>query len=155
MYFITKRDSETGLKFSEIDERRKQIDLMADNLQAELKADSYCTSSSYVFGGLVSFIFKKEPDLKIWKYSKKDKDYSPRITIKAGKEIKHKMSCIPVVKRNELNKCIGFSNVMKLIGFNWSNREYFAFIVREEWNIAIPKDCEEITTTKYCELFKR
>lgn len=156
MFFITKRYSETGLKFQKLDDKRKSMYLMMDNLQEEVRADNYYTSSNHAFGAIISFVFEKEPDLKIWKYSKKDNDYTPKVSSKEGKIIKEKMKLIEFISKKELNSCITDKLLFaKTIGFNWSNKDFFGITIREEWGIEMPNDCEEVTTTKYNEMFVR
>jgi hypothetical protein len=156
MFYITKRDSETGIKFQELDNKRIVMYSQMDELQKQVKADSYYTSSSHAFGAIVSFVFEKEPDLKIWKYSKKDNDYTPRASSKEGKSIKEKMKLIEFISKKELNSCLTDKLLFaKTVGFNWSNADYFGISIREDWCIEMPNDCEEVTTTKYNEMFTR
>lgn len=156
MYFITKKDSETGKKFQVISEK-KGIVLKA---QKEF-ANKYGFTSWYqaywcIFGGMSSCLdFKETPNSKIWrKVSNKD-EYYPKKNTKESKEIYNEISNLPRVSIDELNMCIDFKGApFKNIGFAEDNDEYFGFKVDFNWNVKIPNDCEEITVSRYNELFK-
>ncbi len=79
----------------------------------------------------------------------------PKLNSKVGKEIKKRFKEMPVISIDELNQCIGFNGApFKTIGFAQKNKEYFGFIIDKDWKIKVPKDCEEVTETKYNSLFK-
>lgn len=156
MYFITKKTSETGKKFQKISEQRK----VAFNAQKEL-ANKYGFNtwrSAYwvVFGGMSScFNFKETPNPKIWGKGSQNGEYYPKKNSKEGKAIWQEIQDLPNVGIDELNMCIGFDGApFKTIGYAENNKEYFGFIVDEKWKVKIPKDCEEVTTSKYNGLFK-
>jgi len=64
------------------------------------------------------------------------------------------MTC-PTVTIDELNQCVGFDGApFKTIGFAGNNDSLFGFVVRDDWGFIKPDDCEEVTNSKYNELFK-
>lgn len=154
MYYITKRDSETGKKFQEV-EKNSELAFEAQKKMAEKYGfDSWRRSFHVVFGGISSCIFKEAPDPKIWK-KVNGNEFFPKYSSKVGALIAQEFSELPKVHVDTLNKCIGWEGQnFSHIGFSSSNKEYFGFTTNEKWDIAIPEDCEEITYKRYKELFK-
>lgn len=157
MYFITTKDSETGKKFQVIKQK------LSESHDAQIAiSDKYgftewrmCAPSTQ--GTICSCKgFANIPDPKVWKKSNYASDeYFPSKQTKAGMEILKDFETIPKVSSDDINQCIGFNEApFKTIGFDMSNENYFCFSVKEEWNVKIPADCEEITTTKYRNMFK-
>lgn len=156
MYFITKKSSETGKKFQEVADKSALCDLAIQSFISKLpNVNQYVTCRWSAFGGLEYVIFNNTPNLKVWKKSNEvENGYSPRKTSKEGKELDLLMKQLPKVSYYELNMCIGFDKKMfKCIGFNQNNKDYFCFSINENWGCEIPSDCEEITTSKYKEMF--
>ena len=152
MYFITKRDSKTGEKFSVIEKRRSQCFDAQDGIAKKYGFDKYRPAYFCVFGGISSALFNESPDPKLWKQDKHG-EWMPRKNIKAGKEIRKEFDQLPIVRNKDLNACIGFDEVASRIGFAINNEEYFGFSIDEDWIIKIPKDCKEVTQTRYKQLF--
>lgn len=153
MKFITKRDSETGKKFAEYEAKRQEAIKSTHNLVfTEIGATEYRSKSSHSTGGISSLIF--DSNFIIPDYMKKVRsgEFMPKASIKEGKELLEKIQALPTVSNIELNNCIGFDDFFNTIGFDPRNEEYFIFTCKEEWEIQIPADCEEITTTRYKEL---
>jgi len=153
MKFITKRDSETGKKFAEYEAKRQEAIKATHNFVfTEIGASEYRSKSSRETGGISSLIFGS--DFIIPDYFKKIRsgEYMPRASVKEGKGLLVKIQALPTVSNCELNNCIGFDDFFNTIGFDPRNNKYFIFSVKEEWDIQIPPDCEEITTTRYKEL---
>lgn len=153
MNFKTKRTSKTGLKFSKIEKKIKICFEEEKKLLDEIGVKQYRKGYWTAFGGISSLVFDK--DMKIPGYMKKirHEEYMPKKNIKEGIALDKKIKELPVVSKGELNACIGFKeNMLKTIGFESSNPEYFLFSVNEDWGIKIPKDCKEITTTEYNKL---
>ena len=156
MYFITKKDSETGKKFQKIVDK---FDICFENQKA--LANKYGFTSwrgAYwvIAGGISSVIFPKDTivDTKVWKKVKDRKnEYTPRLNTKQGKSVQADFEQAPTITKSELNACIDWDEAFSNIGFDKGNDKYFGFCVGEDCNVVIPKDCEEITTTKYRELF--
>lgn len=154
MHFITKKTSETGKKFQVISEKADAV-LKADKAVAkEIGFEQWRGGYWLVWGGFSSLIFKEKPDEKVFK-KVNGNEWMPRLNTKAGKEIQAKLDATPRVTIDELNQCIGFDGApFKTIGFAQNNKDYFGFIVDEKWEVKIPKDCEEVTVSKYNEIFK-
>lgn len=156
MYFITKKDSETGKKFQQIANK-----MVVCYEYQKVLADKYGFTSwrgAYwvIAGGISSVIFPKDTivDTKVWKKVKDRKnEYTPRLNTKQGKSVQADFEQAPTITKSELNACIDWDEAFSNIGFDKGNDKYFGFCVGEDCNVVIPKDCEEITTTKYRELF--
>lgn len=154
MYFITKKSSETGKKFQSINKRATICVNAAHAILDRLGATEYCPKRWSAWGGIEIVVFENEPDMKIWKkHNDVINGYTPRMSSKEGKAIREEFDSLPTVDWDELNACIGFDGDFKKIGFDPNNDEYFAFTIKEDWDVKIPSDCEEITTSKYKELF--
>lgn len=153
MKFITKRDSETGKKFAEYEAKRQEAIKATHNLVfTEIGATEYRSKSSREIGGISSLIFEKDFILPDYMKKVRAGEYMPRSSVKEGKQLLEKIQALPTVRDNELNNCIGFDDFFKTIGFDPRNEQYFIFTCKEDWDIQIPPDCEEITTTRYKEL---
>lgn len=158
MYFITKKDSETGKKFQQIADK---MSICYEHQKA--LADKYGFTSwrgAYwvVDGGISSVIFPEEYtiDTKVWKKVKDRKnEYTPRLNTKQGKAIQADFNLAPTITKSELNACISWDEAFSNIGFNKGNDMYFGFCVGEDCDAIIPKDCKEVTTTTYRKLFKK
>ena len=157
MYFITKKDSETGKKFQKIIDK---LDVCHKDQKA--LADKYGFTSwrrSYweVAGGISSVTFHKSAtiDPKLWKLVKGKNEYSPRLNTKEGKALQAEFKQATVITKGELNACIGWGeDFIHSIGLDWNNDEYFCFYIEEDWtDVPIPADCKEITISKYKKLF--
>ena len=157
MYYITRKNSETGKKMQELLDKasaiRKEISEYLKLLGANPK--SWVSSDNYFFNtGVIAVIFDKEPDLKIWKEFKKiPNSYQPRITTYEGKKIQAKLDSIEAIDRVDLNRIVGFGQVFQHVGFDLGSKDYFCFMLREDWRHTMPEDCEEITYKRYLELF--
>jgi len=155
MKFKTLRTSETGKKFANVDAKMKECFEAAKALIDELGAKQWRGAYWVAAGGISSLFFPKGFEIPSY-YKKQDDGYSPKRSLKKGKEIHAKIKALPTVSIKELNACIGFDEKMfKTIGFNTANPAYYLFSVEEEWNCTIPDDCEEITTTEYNKLTKK
>lgn len=155
MKFITKKNSETGKKFQKISEARK-IAFNAQKAFAKKYGFKGFRPAYWVaFGGMSSCAdFKENPNPFVWKRFLSG-EYYPKKSTKEGKSIWQEVQDLPRVEIHDLNMCIGFDGApFKTIGFAENNEDYFGFIVNEGWKVKIPSDCEEVTTTKYKELFK-
>jgi hypothetical protein len=156
MYFITLKSSQTGQKFQEILDKiafaKKSQKAFCEKYKClKLRPDRFA-----VFGGVSSCAeFMYTPDPKIWKKGLGPNEFFPRASSKIGKEILQEINEMPKISRDELNSCIGYeADMIETIGFAFSDIEYFGFSVGEDWKVEIPSDCEEITTSKYKELFQ-
>lgn len=153
MYFITKKDSETGKKFQEIDRRRTECYEGQKAMADEYGFDKWRYGWHVVFGGISACVFNEAPDEKLWKRVKGTNEWFPRLNVIAGIAIAKRFETLPTVSRFELNMCIGFEDDLNRIGFAFSNEEYVGIEVDEEWEIKMPKDCKEVTVTKYRSIF--
>lgn len=153
MYFITERTSKTGLKFTEVVKKMKEVRETTIKFAKKHGFKSWRPGHFTVVGGISSIEYLTPPDLKVWK-KVNENEYMPRLNSKKGKEIRDEMKALPSVHPNDLNGCIGFDQMWSTIGFNQGNKKYYGISVKEEWDIKMPKDCKEITTTEYKKLFK-
>ena len=158
MYYITRKNSETGKKMQELLDKasaiRKEISEYLKLVGAN--PNQWVSSDKYLFNtGVMAVFFDKEPDLKIWKEFKKiPNSYQPRMTSYEGKKIQAKFDSIEAIDRVDLNRIVGFGQVFQHVGFDLGSKDYFCFMLREEWKHTMPEDCEEITYKRYLELFK-
>ena len=157
MYYITRTKSETGKKMQELLDKasaiRKEISEYLKLLGANPK--SWVSSDKYFFNTVVrAVLFESEPDMKIWKVFKNfPNSYQPRITTYEGKKIQAKLDSIEAIDRVDLNRIVGFGQVFQHVGFDLGSKDYFCFMLREDWQHTMPEDCEEITYKRYLELF--
>ena len=157
MYYITRKNSETGKKMQELLDKasaiRKEISEYLKLLGAN--PNQWVSSDNYFFNtGVIAVIFDKEPDLKIWKvFINFPISYQPRMTSYEGKKIQTKFDSIEAIDRVDLNKVVGFEQVFQHVGFDLGSKDYFCFMLREDWRHTMPEDCEEITYKRYIELF--
>ena len=90
MYYITRKNSETGKKMQELLDKasaiRKEISEYLKLVGAN--PNQWVSSDKYFFNtGVMAVVFDKEPDLKIWKEFKKIPNcYRPRMTSYEGKK---------------------------------------------------------------------
>ena len=158
MYYITQKNSETGKKMQELLDKasviRKEISEYLELIGAN--PNQWVSSDKYFFNtGVMAVVFDKEPDLKIWKEFKKiPNSYQPTMTSYEGKKIQSKLDSIEAIDRVDLNRIVGFGQVFQHVGFDLGSKDYFCFMLREEWQHTMPEDCEEITYKRYLELFK-
>ena len=158
MYYITRKNSETGKKMQELLDKasaiRKEISEYLELIGA--KSNQWVSSDKYFFNTVVrAVLFETEPDMKIWKEFKKfPNSYQPRMTSYEGKKIQTKFDSIEAIDRVDLNRIVGFGQVFQHVGFDLGSKDYFCFMLREEWKHTMPEDCEEITYKRYLELFK-
>jgi len=153
MYFITKRTSETGKKFQKIEDKSKLIHEQQVALSKEIGFKQWRGGYWMVYGGFSSLIFDENPDPKIFKRVNGN-EWMPKKNCKEGKEIQSKLNSADVVQKHELNMCVGFDGEpFETIGFAATNDQFFGFIIDAKWEHDAPKDCEEVTYSKYKELF--
>jgi hypothetical protein len=158
LYYITKKESETGKKFNDVFVKFVSIREAQLDLCEKYKFRKLREQSSLAFGGITSCGgFEKTPDSKIWKKLKTangtDDEYFPKKSSKEGKKILDEFKQISILPYSELNECIGFNDAFGSIGF-YQNEEFFGFSLNEKWNFKVPDNCEEITTTRFNELFR-
>ena len=157
MYFITKKDSETGKKFQKIIDKLDVCHKDQKALADKYGFTSWRRSSWEVAGGISSVTFHKSAtiDPKLWKLVKGKNEYSPRLNTKEGKALQAEFKQATVITKGELNACIGWGeDFIHSIGLDWNNDEYFCFYIEEDWtDVPIPADCKEITISKYKKLF--
>ena len=154
MHFITKKKSETGKKFQKVAEVATASLKAEKELAKEFGFESWRGGYWLVYGGFSALIFKEKPNEKIYK-KVNGNEWMPRMNTKEGKAIQAKLDATRRVSIDDLNQCIGFDgSPFKTIGFAQNNDAYFGFIVDEKWKCKIPNDCEEVTTSRYNELFK-
>jgi len=157
MKFITRRTSETGQKFVAIEERGKEAHRAICKLSDQIGFTEWRTGFWCAFGGISAVLFPKDfvVDEKTWKNVNNSKDeWMPRLSTKEGKRIMALFDDLPKVMNSELNDCIDFFTHFRSIGFSGNNDEFIGFSVKEEWKVQIPEDCEEVTVSKYKELFE-
>ena len=157
MYFITKKDSETGKKFQKIIDKLDVCHKDQKALADKYGFTSWRRSSWEVAGGISSVTFHKSAtiDPKLWKLVKGKNEYRPRLNTKEGKALQAEFKQATVITKGELNACIGWGeDFIHSIGLDWNNDEYFCSYIEEDWtDVPIPADCKEITNSKYKKLF--
>lgn len=158
MYYITKIDSETGKKFQALKEKRQVIFDKQKVLSKKYGFSQWIEAPFLIAGSIECVFFEEETkiDPKIWKlYNTYDGEnfYAPKLNSKVGKEIKQDFESFEKISWNDLNACVGADMFAKCIGFAWG-KDYFGFTTKEEWALEIPADCQEITYTKWKEIFK-
>lgn len=159
MYYITKKDSETGKKLQEVINKIKEANSAAKEAAKGLGANEEIIRDGwFLAGGIKGVVLPNgtnNPALRLDTKSINRDVYVPNLKRKEGKELKVRLSKLPVVDKSELNEVVGFDNPFSNIGYNYGNDDYFAFSILEDWNINMPDDCEEITTNRYKEMFKQ
>lgn len=160
MYFKTKKDSNTGLKFQVVFDKMQLALKEQKEIAHKYGFNQWRDDYHVVSGGISSVVFPNEIllDSKVWKKMKLkycDNEFYPKASSKLGKEIIKQFNNLIKVSTNELNDCIGFKKNFCHIGFESNNDEYFGFSGKEEWNMIIPEDCVEITTSEWNKLFKK
>lgn len=153
MYYITKIDSLTGQKFAQIATKRKECHTAQKKIAEEIGFEKWRSSPWKCFGGISSCIFQKDPDEKIWRKVEGHQEWKPRRNTKQGKEIWKRFQALPTVDNCELNLCVGYDENWSTIGFASNNPEYFGFEGFEDWDHKVPRDCKEVTRSKYKQLF--
>ena len=157
MYFITKKDSETGKKFQKIIDKLDVCHKDQKALADKYGFTSWRRASWEVAGGISSVTFHKSAtiDPKLWKLVKGKNEYKPRLNTKEGKALQAEFKQATVITKGELNACIGLGeDFIHSIGLDWNNDEYFCFYIEEDWtDVPIPTDCKEVTISKYKKLF--
>ena len=157
MYYITRKNSETGKKMQELLDKasaiRKEISeylkLLGANPNQWGSSDRYMLQTHFY-----SALFDETPDMKIWKECKElPGTYQPRRMNYEGKKIALKFESIEPIERDAINEIIGYGQVFRYAGYNIHNPDYFCFKIEESWNHTMPEDCEEITYKRYLELF--
>lgn len=154
MFFITKKDSDTGKKFTAYQEKAKECLAAVDELKKELGFSSYRGAYWSLAGGVSAVCFKTFPDKKIWKnVNGVHNEWMPRLKSKEGKELQAKFDNLPRLQYEDLNACVGVDDPISHLGFTL-NDEYFGIEISDSWYFFNkPEDCEEVTFTKYDELF--
>lgn len=154
MYYITPINSNTGSKFKSLMKRMEEV-FNAQKAVAEKYGFSKWRPDHFSLkGGITSVMFETPPDKKIWKYVGEN-EYNPNLRSKEGKLIKKEFEELPLISFQELNQCISTDlEFGSHIGYNFNNPNYIGIQVEEGWSIPMPSDCEEITTTRYKELFE-
>ena len=156
MYFITKRDSETGKKFQVIEKIQDESWKAQVAMSEKYGYEQWRFAPPAFMGTITSCAgFKEGPNPKVWRKTHYGKnEYYPSRASKAGLEIIKEFNAIPKASANDINMCIGFNEApQKTIGVSFNNHEYFAFSADEDWNIILPDDCKEITTKEFKEMF--
>lgn len=152
VYYITPRISETGEKFKLIEEKKSKIFNQTKKLAYEIGFKGWYGSAIKIAGPPTILVFKNHPDKKIFK---KVKDgFFPKKTSEKGRQIIEKLDKIESIYRRDLNMCVNYEEYFfEHIGYAFSNSDYYGFIVDSDWKFTPPTDCEEVTYSKYNELF--
>ncbi len=154
MYFITNKDSETGLKFAAIEKKMDDAIQAQKTMAKKYGIKEWRRAHWGVAGRFSSVIFAETPDLKVWKRVNGENEFMPKLNTKEGKVIDAEFSKMPWVPYWKLNECVGIDiNQWGNIGVTFRHPHLYGFSVPEEWKFECPGDCEEITTSKYKEIF--
>ena len=157
MYYITRKNSETGKKMQGLLDKasaiRKEISEYLELIGAN--PNKWGSSNRYILQThFYSALFDETPDMKIWKESKElPGTYQPRRMNYEGKKIALKFESIEPIERDAINEIIGYGQVFRYAGYDINNPDYFCFKIEESWGHTMPEDCEEITYKRYLVLF--
>ena len=155
MKYITKKDSETGKKFQEITEKRSECFDAQKEIAEKYGFSSWRGGWWTVYGSISSFCNPiNTPDSKIWGKGVEKGEFMPKKSSKVGLAIREEIKAMPHISYEDLNLCVGWEADFKHIGYDPTHDEYFGILVDEKWKIKMPSDCEEVTTTRYNEMFK-
>lgn len=157
MYYITKRDSETGKKFQVLLDEMKNVRAKAFDVAKRFGTEKIVPESFCIAGGIYAFVEPAIIDKKVLVLAKKSpypNTYTPNGRTKEGKELLKELRALPTIEYKKLNAIVNYKDNWSNIGYNLNNDEYFGFTIKEEWQVNVPYDCEEVTTTRYRELFK-
>jgi hypothetical protein len=156
IYYITTRTSETGQKFGEIEAKINRIREQQIQLSHEIGFTKWRGDYWSFMGGFSSLYFEKEPDRYIYKQEKTANEWMPKKNTREGRALDAKLKSTEVIGKRELNMCINFKEeFFSTIGFAWSSPSHFGFVLDSEWGHVPPIDCEEVTYSKYEELFEK
>lgn len=148
MFYITKKDTETGKKLLAV-EARVQEAFQAQKAMGEKYGFAQCANLFGAVAGGISFVvFDKEPDKKIWK--KYHTGHMLR-SVKAAQPIWEEFKSMPVVEKQDLNKAVGYGEkYFTHIGVR-INEEYCGFEIPSSWDkdFETPPDCTEVTRSVY------
>lgn len=157
MYFKTPKDSETGKKFAIVDAKMDIAKREASAFASQFNCTQYYGQLWEAYGGIAGLVFPQGQEIPpvFKKVQGTDNGYTPRLSTKAGKEIKEEMDELTTVSKFELNSCIGYQEHFKAtIGFFRSHAEFYLFEYGSDWGITAPTDCTEITESEYIQLQK-
>lgn len=158
MYYKTKIDSETGMKFQKMLEKAEKCIKKRSELLDSIDVDEYRQGYWSVYGGISSVVMKNDDYCrKTWKPCKDGaiNEVTPRGNTKLGKAMQKDFYNLPVVSTHDLNMCIGLDEVFSQIGFNNTPKDFFLFNGDYEWlPDTMPEDCIEITKTEYDSILK-
>ena len=154
LYYKTRKDCETGIKFSAVQKRADECKKIAFDFCEKHGFKTYRPGRESFEGGISSFADPTgNVDSKVWKRSTYgSNEYYPSERTKVGKQILQETRALPYVDIDELNNIVGYASggwKSSHIGYCFSDSEYILFSVLEEWNVKVPSDCIEITGTEY------
>lgn len=161
MFFITKKDSETGKKMAELVERIKRIRLIQKEKQLKYGFKEF--TDDYEGIGRIGWVRFNEleiPNKKLWKIiAPKHRGYGPRTNTREGEELRLEIAQMPFISNSEINEItnptlppwnrIGFTQNNGIFGFKTFDSEF------SDPNWKYPADCEEVTETRYWQLFPK
>ncbi len=153
-YYITPEDSETWKRFEELEKRHKES--YAIITAFAIKVGGYSAFVDLMFSGkTTSIAFKedKKPDPQLWRKIAEE-GYVPKKTSEAGKQLLKEMNALPcMVTNDERNACVGYkADLNECIGVAKTDG-HIGFMTCDGWEFTPPQDCEEVTKTRYDELF--
>jgi len=160
MFFITKKDSETGKKFAEMLEKVKECRDAQKAMSEKYGFEEYTDDWDGV--GRIGWVrgFKNNVyDSKIWKISApKHGGYAPRMKTKEGRAVAQEFSEMPFIRNSEINKITNptlppWTRIGVRVGNDYYGFKTFEYeLTAPEWKA--PADCEEVLESKFKELFK-
>jgi len=160
LYFKTKKESETGSKFHELEERGLACGEAVKQFLDKYHFQCYRPSRISFVGGISACCSPTQiVDRALWKETGTGpEEYMPRLNIKKGKAIMEEIKVLPIVDIDELNKVVGYpGNGFKSSTIGFSGRaackSHYGFIILDTWNVKVPNDCEEITASEYKKMF--
>jgi hypothetical protein len=151
MYYITKRDSETSKKLAAVIDQMEAANTASADLCKDLGGESGRIGYWCVAGGISCILFKNPPPKELWK--RVEDGWMPKGNVKEGKKLFARIKELPKVFYQDLNDVLGHKEPFGHFGYNPLNEEYLGIKISEKWDITMPADCEEVTKTRYQEIF--
>ena len=156
-YYQTPRDSETGKKISEIEERLKKGRDEFLKLKRKYGFVGAVHCWSVVIGEIKSILFKDGycPDKRIWKRVKSESHNNlwwPKSRSIEGREIIEKLNSIQTISKLEVNMSIGYNEpLFQMAAISFGNKNLFG--IKKNFKHRMPYDCKEIDAKEYAKLF--
>lgn len=160
MKYKTLKTSKTGISFVDLFKQMKEAEKEISAFIEKFGTKEYYRSGNALVGfHSLKLTGAGEPPLGF----RVDKDltnsFLPALKTKEGREVKKEINALPFISIDGANNCIGWDGKIKNchygnIGYA-TNDEYVFICAGDDWNIDMPKDCEEITVTEFKRLTEK